>query len=291
MREYVPQPQRIHSISELVTSHERLLSSSQTWVFRGEGFRQPTGGEWTLQPSLERAVRRFGPLKDAPHFEYWVYREFRRRYHHYDPSAPESWDTIEWLSLMQHHGAPTRLLDWTYSPFVAAFFALQEASSSSEAIVWCCNVDWLREKALALLKTARARLPKDRKDPFRQDGTAATARFFNRQFCIQDENPPKPKAQFVYPLNSFRLNQRLTIQQGVFLCPSDVSLPFHTNLSLMNPGTEGFRLWILDKQKDPGNHRKMLTQLARMNLTEAVLFPGLDGFSRSLKLNWRLIGR
>lgn len=291
MEDFIPKDVSITHIADIAFQHEALLgqSADQTWVFRGEGFRKASTSA-RLAPSLERAVVRFEPRENIPDIEYWLLREFQRRHHHYDPSTPHLWDTLEWLALMQHHGAPTRLLDWTYSPFIAAFFALQDAKDDNDAVIWCCRVDWLRKRALELLRNANQSLP-DVEDPFRQDGTQNTAKLFDDIFCLQRESPPRPKAQFVYPANSFRLNPRLTIQQGVFLAPSDVSVPFHVNLSAMNPTDEVFKRWVVTKGSDGGIYRTMLRGLARMNLTEAVLYPGLDGFSRSLKLNWRLIGR
>ena len=64
-------------------------------------------------------------------------RQFRRAFHHYADNIPRPDDAMEWLSLMQHHGAPTRLLDFTWSPYVAAFFALYRATA--DAAVWAFN--------------------------------------------------------------------------------------------------------------------------------------------------------
>lgn len=59
------------------------------------------------------------------------------------PTVPAAEDFAAWLSIMQHFGLPTRLLDWSRSPLVAAYFAtykyLKKASTSEDAAIWILN--------------------------------------------------------------------------------------------------------------------------------------------------------
>ena len=70
-----------------------------------------------------------------------LWREFRRGFHHYTSSPPPTEFPLEWASIMQHHGAPTRLLDFSYSIYVAAYFAF-ERSVGKYAAVWSIDARW-----------------------------------------------------------------------------------------------------------------------------------------------------
>src|SRR5690348_7153537 len=98
---------------------ELYNDTSRRWVFRGSGYPR-------LETTLERAALEFGLSPDKlPTVELGLLRQFARHYHHYTAQIPEPDNYLEWCSIMRHYGAPSRLLDFTYSFFVALYFALE----------------------------------------------------------------------------------------------------------------------------------------------------------------------
>ena len=90
---------------------------------------------WPLDSSLSRYLQIFKMDRRAwPEPEGRILRVFKRKAHQFLEKPPDPDDDFQWLALMQHHGAPTRLLDFTWSPYVAAFFALERATG--DAAVW-----------------------------------------------------------------------------------------------------------------------------------------------------------
>jgi hypothetical protein len=96
------------------------------WIFRGD-----TKSIENTESSTDRVFKNFKVVdkEQRRNVEKKLIREFQRGAHHYYNDTPDLCDILQWLSLMQHHGAPTRLVDWTYSPYVALYFAINRCLS------------------------------------------------------------------------------------------------------------------------------------------------------------------
>jgi hypothetical protein len=182
---------------------------------------------------------------------------------------------------MQHYGAPTRLLDWTYSPFVAAMFALENGAPEDrecDPVVWCVNTKWCEETAMK--NAGRMRIRSRNIDTRRNE-----ASFLRLYMSDSDSNPKKCRCKtlkFVCTENPLPMNERLTAQQGLFLCPGDISSSFEANLQAMEGYREPRNLVKLRFRLIPYYLREFADRLRRMNVASETLFPGLGGLAKSL---------
>lgn len=244
------------------------------WAFRAEQFGA------NLKTTLERAIEGSEQnLSSASKIEFRVTRHFKRRAHHYIPDLPEETDTLQWLAWMQHYGAPTRLMDWTYSAFVALFFAVaRKAPNNSGAVIWAINMEWVRRTANSILSASGMTvIPDD--DLMRQFYENDIGRF--KDLFHPDKPTSERLEPLLYPMNPLRLNERLTIQQGVFLCPRRLSIGFVDNLLALKPTGDNLKAFVVS----PSSRSHILADLDRMNMNNATLFPGLQGFAESLWTN------
>lgn len=101
------------------------------WLFRGE-----SQSGWELRPSAGRVGRHTGAARKIPFdrtHERAILKLFKRQARPYLSHTPST--DCEWLAVAQHHGMHTRLLDWTESLFVAAYFAVIQAGVNGPAVI------------------------------------------------------------------------------------------------------------------------------------------------------------
>jgi hypothetical protein len=269
-----------------VTDWDQVKSSVATFpsfAFRG----QPTK-DWGLSTALERAARVGGwPASDLWGREQWILHQFKRRAHLVLLSGGPTSD-LEWLALIQHYGGPSRLLDVTYSFYVATFFAIETATT--DAAVWAINMYRL-DRANGMDDNL---LIDQRQERYRDVAS---------QLIQGREVSPG-----VLPVEPYRLNERMATQQGFFLLPRDPRVTFFDNLKAVMPfdyeahhSDSSNEMDLGEFVKNPllgpvsvikfviphGLHNKISRDLSRMNVDATSLFPGLDGFARSMKRHVR----
>ncbi len=232
-------------------------------------YRGQSNAAWDLKTNLERScLRHDGSLDNADDREKRLRLLFVRHYHEHSQKQILHDDYLRWLALMQHHGAPTRLLDWSYSILVATYFAIEHATD--DAAVWSIDNAWLRSSASAAFNAHG--ISESSMNVVRGRATQEEARERFNELFLQN------KFTLVRAMSPFYRDTRLTAQQGTFICPGNVKISFMDNLNGMAPGTDGVTKYIIPRAL----HRDWLCQLYFANVTNSSLFPGLDGFSRML---------
>ena len=94
----------------------------------------------------------------------------------------------------------------------------------------------------------------------------------------------------VYPLNPFGLDERLAVQQGVFVVPGDLTNPFAANLEALDDCNDGHEHLVkLEITASAGLLKAAFQELRRMNIGNTSLFPGLAGFARDLRRRVALV--
>jgi hypothetical protein len=224
------------------------------WAFRGH-----LSPGWPLVSSLSRRLMQFCPDKALwPLREARAMRVFRRKAHIHLQDGGALDDDLRCLAMMQHHGGVTRLLDFTKSPFVAAFFALE--SAVHEVAVFALNTPELWHRTPDFDHTlTRAVI-----DP-RVEGN------FERYFAHNN----LPLFWFGEPSE---MDARLIAQSGLFVVPGTLDQPLDEILAHYGASDDLLTMFLLA----PVMREDAMRALYRMNVTYATLFHDLEGLARSV---------
>jgi hypothetical protein len=235
---------------------------SERWAFRGQSY-----ATWVLNNAIERTDF----IHHGNGIEAQFVAEFQRGARNYLSKDQTPEHLIEWLALMQHHGAPTRLLDLTKSPFIAAYFAFELAlvKDDHHIAVWCLNVEHLKNAALAILSQEFGTALKETHNLINE-------KLFEVLFYQNNK-------RLVFPVEPFRMNRRYSLQQSIFLSTGTSEAPFMEQLLFLK---EEMHKAVVKLEIPSRDKKAALRELLKMNLHRASLFPDLDGYALSMKLRY-----
>ena len=227
------------------------------FVFRGLGM-----DSYSLTTGLMRLGGNHREL------EIHLLRNFRKYALRTQPRDDSEWI---WLAMAQHHGLPTRMLDWTYSPFVAMHFATADLEAYDEnGVIYCVNYVRLHDSLPAKLKRI---LRRERSNAFTSQmlreaaGTLASLEKLARKDFVVFFEPPS-------------LDERIVNQFALF---SMMSSP----IAQLDEWMDGVGKDVARRIVIPAKLKwEIRDKLDQANITERVLFPGLDGLCEWLKRHY-----
>lgn len=273
-----------------------LLNQSffSNFVFRGQG-----NTSWHLETSLLRMVLEFHdgkyPKNAAVQYEKEMLKEFKWKYPSYQQNPnmmPKDHESIEWLSVMQHFGAKTRLLDFSDSLFVAVYMALYGANNS-DASVWALNKNMIREPFIRSAKEEGKSISSEDADVIMYK---KAEELLNKNTFTDIDYDYK----HLFIVRPRICNERISRQQGLFVLPSTIAHPFEAIVqeycdmaNCMTSNIENFAKMTKDPRFEsecglikiviPNRLRYDFTRaLQMMNISAETMYPGLEGLAQSI---------
>jgi len=242
----------LHELLFADSWHETLNRHRSDYVFRGEA-----SGNTSLITSLQRLGGEYGDV------ERHLLRSFRKYAERDAVPADELW---HWLALAKHHGLATRMLDWTYSPYVALHFATARATEfDQDGLIWMVN----------FVETNKL-LPKKLRSALDQEGMNAMSADLLTEVAPSLADFDRLGEDFVVFFEPPALDERIVNQYALF--------------SVMPSPQARMDQWLEER---PGLARRIVLpaelkwevrdKLDQANITERVLFPGLDGLATWLR--------
>lgn len=200
---------------------------------------------------------------DYPDMEKHLLRNFRKYAHRNVVETDSVWN---WLSLAKHHGLPTRLIDWSFSPLVALHFATQNITNfNKDGAVWMVNYIEVHKHIPSALREA---LRKEGSDVF-------TIELLTAHFSSLNEFDKSSGKNFLLFFEPPSMDERIINQFALF---SALNNPAVLTDEWLKEHPDLYKHIIIPSELK----MEIRDKLDQMNITERVLFPGLDGLSRWL---------
>jgi hypothetical protein len=260
-----------------------IEDKKELW-FRGESKKRET----SLQPTLYRPKKdpkdktKFLPLRPSSELleiEFDLYEEFQRKAVQLcsEPVDHEDWDWDAYF-LMQHHNAPTRLLDWSDGALMALHFAIRnkEQDDHSDAVVYVLEPYRLMDELKALPE--RKTIKDNWAEYIKKHRSAGYSRKeWDASYLPSDRNLDTPSVPLL--LEFPHITRRVAAQRSRFMV-------FGTSPDWLAREAERPGSAIREILIDATSVSKIRRDLREAGITESVIFPDLDGLGREMSQIW-----
>lgn len=251
----------ISKISDLL---DLLISYESGWIFRGQA-----QADWELQSTLERLLFPIDWDPDlAKSCEEYSLHQFQSRAYHYISRDSIPTTKLGWLSIMQHHGIPTRLLDFTESPFMALFFAFDSVSPAQRqpCSIWAIEYRRLMKDSVEILKSSI--------DGFNFDYSSVQM----QPDLVFDQYVDLKAIDILWVTEPKLCNFRLERQKGTFLLTGNIQKRIGDLLPSALPPESAQKIVISAELAN-----EAFRILTSMGIDNSRLFADIDGFARDIK--------
>ena len=257
---------KIDSVEELLTSINELPNS---FLYRGQA-----DADWRLQSSLERILGDDWTAENAQKFEEFSLKQFCSKFHLYDRENVTPNSKLAWLSVMQHHGVPTRLLDFTGSPYVALYFALEAYNplTQRDLALFAFDYSAILEQSINQIKS---------KDSAFQETRASLV---DKQDEIFESIVDRFAYDIAWVTEPKVLNARLDRQAGSFLLSGNRGVRIQDILASSLYSNCRIYKYLIPHSLYHG----IFALLRKMNITSKSLYGDLDGLARAIRMEMQV---
>lgn len=256
----------VDSVAALI---ELINGLPNNYFFRGQA-----DASWHLQSSLERVVGTNWSADNARKFEDFSLKNFCSKFHLYDRENLQPSSKLAWLSIMQHYGVPTRLVDVTESPYVALYFALETSAPAQQRDMALYAIDYsaVMDKSIEHIRSKDSEFSETR------------AMLFDRQDEVFDQVVDRFAYDIAWIGEPKLLNARLDRQAGSFLLSGNRGLRIEDVLNSSLYSSVDMRKIVIKGSLVTG----VFSLLRKMNITSKSLYGDLDGLARSIRMQMQI---
>lgn len=253
----------IQSVDEIIN---HLRGFNDSWIFRGQ-----SDAQWGLRTSLGRIIDkilknkkdsaqeliRIGLLPDA------IISNFKEVAPLYGIEVEKESTIWNDLALMQHYGIPTQLLDFTFAPFVALFFSIDEKYSAQSSSIFCFNYEKFNEINLRILKDEEMENPEHKS--------------IEERYTYSNEH----KIPMIHFNKASRGNLRGYNQQGIVATctPAFLNIDDIVNDVYLSRDKKAVEKIIYPSSLRNDLHK----ELAKMNLVGTSIYPDVKGVETAIR--------